>query len=73
MAHSEVSSVRRGTARSLVRELLRQSKPSDDAIIGAKSGDSCARAFINPLHPRFSAIKIGKSLEPFVFDSRMFI
>jgi len=28
---------------------------------------------INPLHPRFSAIKIGKSLEPFAFDSRMFI
>ena len=35
MAYSEVSSVRRGTARSLVRELLRQSKPSDDAIIVA--------------------------------------
>jgi RES domain-containing protein len=28
---------------------------------------------INPLHPRFSAIKIGKALEPFAFDSRIFV
>ncbi len=28
---------------------------------------------INPLHPRFSATKIGKALEPFAFDSRIFV
>jgi RES domain-containing protein len=27
---------------------------------------------INPLHARFGAIEIGKSLEPFAFDSRIF-
>ena len=27
---------------------------------------------INPLHPRFGAIRIGKSLEVFTFDSRIF-
>ena len=34
MSYSAVSSVRRGS-RSLIRDLLRQSNPGDDAIIGA--------------------------------------
>ncbi len=34
MSHSAVSRVRRG-ARSLIRDLLRQSNPGDEAIIGA--------------------------------------
>jgi RES domain-containing protein len=32
-----------------------------------------ANYLINPLHPRFSAMKIGKSVEPFAFDARIFI
>jgi putative toxin-antitoxin system antitoxin component (TIGR02293 family) len=35
MSYPEVSSVKRGPPRSLIRDLLRQGKPSDDAIIEA--------------------------------------
>lgn len=35
MSYSTVSSVRRGSSRSLIRDLLRHGKASDDAIIGA--------------------------------------
>jgi putative toxin-antitoxin system antitoxin component (TIGR02293 family) len=35
MAYPDVSSVKRGGARTLIRDLLRQGKPSDDAIIDA--------------------------------------